>query len=208
MDEDEKIENKKLLFPKLFRVWKTLIKMMEDRNYQVEEEKQLLNYKQWEEYFKDRTLHKIFSKKDNGEDKLYFEYIQGVKVNGKNIEDFMESLKIAKANTGIILISDVLSPQAKQKIADINNIIPVTYFTISELMVNITEHSYVPKHELLNEDEKKALLKRYKITENQLPKILTKEPVAKYLGLKRGDVVRIIRDSETAGKYVTYRITI
>ena len=51
-------------------------------------------------------------------------------------------------------------------------------------------------------------MKRYKIKENQLPKILTKDPVAKYLGLKKGDVVKIIRDSETAGKYVTYRITV
>ena len=59
----------------------------------------------------------------------------------------------------------------------------------------------------MNEEEKSILLKRYKIKENQLPKILTTDPVARYLGLRKGNIVKIIRDSETSGKYVTYRIT-
>ena len=42
----------------------------------------------------------------------------------------------------------------------------------------------------------------------QLPKILIGDPAVQLLGAKIGDVVKIIRDSPTAGKYVTYRYCI
>ena len=72
----------------------------------------------------------------------------------------------------------------------------------------IMDHILVPKHEILSEKEKKALLKKYKISEKQLPKILLSDPVVKEIGAKVGDVIKITRESLVAGKSIYYRIVV
>ncbi len=70
---------------------------------------------------------------------------------------------------------------------------------------NIFDHVLVPKHEIVDPDDREKLLKEYRVHPHQLPRLKASDPAVLAIGAKPGDVVRIIRDSPTAGKYVSYR---
>ncbi|MBI2084260.1 MAG: DNA-directed RNA polymerase subunit H [Candidatus Aenigmarchaeota archaeon] len=74
--------------------------------------------------------------------------------------------------------------------------------------MDITKNELVPKHVLLNDNEKKELLEKYRITLRQLPRISSNDPVIQNLGGKLGDVVKIGRKSAVAGETVYYRVVI
>ncbi|NIR86318.1 DNA-directed RNA polymerase subunit H [Candidatus Bathyarchaeota archaeon] len=73
---------------------------------------------------------------------------------------------------------------------------------------DIFEHELVPKHELLQLEERQKVLAEYRVQPYQLPRITTSDPAAKVIGAKPGDIVRIIRKSPTAGEYVSYRYVV
>ena len=73
---------------------------------------------------------------------------------------------------------------------------------------NPLEHKMVPNHEILNEEDLNKVLSEYKVDKEQLPKIRISDPSAVSVKAKVGDVVRISRDSQTAGKSYFYRLVI
>lgn len=63
----------------------------------------------------------------------------------------------------------------------------------------------VPEHVKLSETEKKKLFEKYNVSIRELPKISRKDPAIVNLNTKPGDVIKIIRKSQTAGEAIFYR---
>ena len=70
------------------------------------------------------------------------------------------------------------------------------------------DHILVPKHEVLSKEEAEEVLRTLGVRPEQLPKIRADDPIAREIGAKVGDIVRIIRESPTAGTSIAYRLVI
>ena len=73
---------------------------------------------------------------------------------------------------------------------------------------DITKHVLVPKHIKLNQEEINELLQKYNVSLRQLPRISVKDPMSKLLDAKIGDVIKIIRKSQTASQSEFFRVVV
>jgi DNA-directed RNA polymerase subunit H len=62
-------------------------------------------------------------------------------------------------------------------------------------------------HRILNEDDKQKMFEDYKISDpaNQLPYIDSQDTMVKWVGAIPGDVIEVLRHSDSAGRSLYYR---
>lgn len=70
---------------------------------------------------------------------------------------------------------------------------------------DVTKHALVPKHTILSEAEKKKVIQKYRLVGQEFPRILKTDPAILNLKAKEGELIKIVRSSQTAGKAVFYR---
>lgn len=73
--------------------------------------------------------------------------------------------------------------------------------------LDILNHKFVPKMQVLSEPQKQKLFETFSISGANLPKISHNDPSAIALGAKEGDIIKINRVDAT-GKYEYYRIVV
>ena len=74
------------------------------------------------------------------------------------------------------------------------------------MKIDIQDHMLVPKHEIMTDEEISNEFSDADYDFRDLPKIKVNDPVAKSIGAEPGNILRITRESQTAGVFVTYRI--
>jgi len=121
-----------------------------------------------------------------------------------SVNDFLNKYK----NDHKIIIIKEINKKAAQTIK--NNNPGTEIFFEEELMINIIDHDLVPQHIPLSKEESEEMLRTYlcKNKKKNLPKIYDFDPVVRYLNLKPGTIVKILRPSDNAGVGVFYRLVV
>jgi len=200
---------------KFWRIRRTIMQLCHDRGYEVTQVELDQTLHQFKEIFGDKPSENRPSRShlgisvqhsDDPADQLFVFFPDEPKVGLKIIKNYCNRMQQENIYHAILVVQSGLTPSAKQALIDLAPKYFIEQFLESELLINITDHELVPEHIVMTPDEKQELLERYKIKENMLMRIQTTDPMARYLGLKRGQVVKIIRSSETAGRYISYRL--
>jgi DNA-directed RNA polymerase subunit H (RpoH/RPB5) len=80
-------------------------------------------------------------------------------------------------------------------------------FELAEVLINITKHVLVPKHEIISDETAiNDIITQYNLrSRHQLPLILKTDPIARYFGMRPGQLAKITRVSPSAAEYISYR---
>jgi DNA-directed RNA polymerase I, II, and III subunit RPABC1 len=133
-----------------------------------------------------------------------------IKDSNNNINDFTSKYG-SKNNIILIFNNESISTAVKSLLNKYDKFFQknggqLQYFTSQQLMFNPTKHEYVPKHTKLTEEEVKEFMKEYMTrTKMHMHVILQNDPIAKWIGLKHGDIVKINRYNENSGESFSYR---
>jgi len=200
---------------RMWRIRKTIMQMCHDRGYLVTQDELDQTLEQFVEQFGDRPsegrpsrgdISVLVAHNDDPTDQLFVFFPEEEKVGIKTIKQYCTRMQEENISRAIIVVQLSMTPSAKQALVDMAPKYQLEQFLESELLVNVTEHELVPEHLVLTPQEKCELLARYKLKDHQLPRMQQGDTIARYFGLRKGQIIKIIRASPTSGRYVTYRI--
>ena len=125
----------------------------------------------------------------------------------KKVAPIEEFLRKNKNKNMIIVVKDINQKVYKQFLEYPN----IEIFFDFELMIDLMEFSLIPKHIVLNKEEKEEYVESYQQISSDkgvikgMSRMNVTDPVSRYYNMKPGDIVKIIRPSTTSGYSVFYR---
>lgn len=206
---------------RLWKVYGNIKELLKDRGYTtVLSGKTVTTFEEFQQEFAvdgeivNKQVMNFISQKDKDEDtksdlenkKLMMIYFSNdTSIGIKSILAVNDKMKYARISHCILIYGCSLTPSAKKYLEKTQKS-SIEAFAEDDLLTNITKHKMMPKHRVLSPTEKMSFFKLSNLVDSQLPRITVNDPIARYYGMKRGDVVQIIKKSETAGMAVNYRI--
>ena len=194
------VDRKWILRENISDIVKLLIENKNDEGiYTIKLNVDLFNVPVYEES-EDKSEWKNF----NGKTIALLNIHQKIAGKSQSINDFIAKYN----NVHKIIVAEHINEKGKQIVMSATNNKFTEIFIEDEFMLNLLEHESSPKYEVLTIQEADEIKESYKMSKRQTPKMYDTDQAARHLYLKRGQLVRIIRNSEMTGESIAYRLVI
>lgn len=199
----------------VFKSRQNLLKLLFEQGYDIKDYEEF-SVNETHAMYNNKQLDMMMSSKNKEvkEKKVYVKYHLAKTLRRENINDYIDDLYnleqvLTKNDTLIIVIKQEPHEPLLNILKQIweQEGIYIIIYNIDRLQYNILEHTYVPKHVILSETEVNDMKKRYNIIhDTELPEISRYDPVAQAIGMRPGEICKIIRPSKTAITSEYYRL--
>lgn len=196
-------------------VYVNVHEMLADRGYAIDKRNLTITLQTFRERFgqhpnrRQMTLVYESAADDENDDRgpLLVVFASDPKVGVGPVRQLVQDMCETDAQDAILIVQKGVTPTAGAALRQLAPQLRVQVFLEQEMlcMSSIMHHELQPHFTVLKKADKEALLTKYKCKDSQLPRMLVTDTVARYYGLRRGHVLKIVRPSETAGRYTTYR---
>jgi DNA-directed RNA polymerase subunit H (RpoH/RPB5) len=211
-------QNISSLISSIYNSRKNVLELMKKQGYNVEDYSNF-SINEVNSMKQNNQLDMLLEKKEEDVDKkrkskTYIRFYLSKMIRPNNVDEMIDDLfnteeVLTKDDTLFIIIKDDMNETLTNKLIHLweTDGIYIVMISIKRLQFNILNHSLVPEHIILNNAEGTDIMKKYNITDKvQFPDISRFDPVAQAIGIRPGQLCKIIRPSKTAITTNYYRI--
>ena len=200
---------------KLFKSRNTLLEQLELLSYNIKDYFDF-SINEIDAMNSNNQLDMLLTNENNNRKAYVKYYLTSKQINRANLDTIIEDLYnidnvLTKDDTLIIIIEDEPNDTIINKVKYLydHDGIFVIIHNINRLQYNILNHTFVPKCEILGDNQVKELKKKYNIMNSkQLPEISRFDPQALVMCIRPGQICEFKRESSTALDYNYYRVCV
>ena len=214
------MQNSSNIISSIYKARHTIIALMKKLDYNVSDYEHF-SVNEVNTMFQNKQMDMLLEKskedpRTGRKNKVYILFYLAKAIRPANIQEMIDDLfnleeTLTKEDTLLIITKDEMNDTLMATLKHVweTDKIFIVVQNIKRLQFNIHEHTLVPPHRVISDDERDLIKTKYNITEDtQFPDISRFDPVAQAICLRPGQICEITRPSKTAIQSIYYRLCI
>lgn len=212
-------QNISSLITSTYNARKTLLEQLRDQDYNIDPYANF-GINEVNIMYQNSALDMILEKEDPEEmetssGRVYVRYFAGRNFRPNNVRELVDDLlandTIKKTDSIIFITAEDSNDTIKEFVKQLweEESLFIILLSTKRLQFNVLSHVLVPPHTIISERELVGILSKYKLKDKSLlPELSRFDPVALSIGMRPGDVCKIVRPSKTSVNAYYYRLCV